>query len=224
MRQRRLCVRFDACVTEAGWADKSKLNGKLIDGRYHGLGIACFIEGGASGPRENARMVIERDGAFAVYVGSSGIGQGIETILAQIAADALEMPMERITVFHGSTTYLKQGYGSYGSRATVMGGCAVLDGCKKMLDLFRASAARRLGVAPETLTVAEGVARAADGRSVPLAEVAGDSSKSTAGSRTRRRPTRMAPRSPMWRSIRAPAMWRSSTTSSSTTSAASSIR
>ena len=42
--------------------------------------------------------------------------------MAQIAADALELPMERIRVFHGSTTYLKEGWGSYGSRATVMGG------------------------------------------------------------------------------------------------------
>ena len=99
-----------------------KQNGKLIDGRYHGLGIACFIEGGASGPRENARIVIERDGSFAVYVGSSGVGQGVETIMAQIAADALEVPIEKVTVYHGSTTYLPEGYGSYGSRATVMGG------------------------------------------------------------------------------------------------------
>jgi carbon-monoxide dehydrogenase large subunit len=82
--------------------------------------------------------------------------------------------MERIRVFHGSTTYLKMGWGSYGSRATVMGGSAVLDASKKLLDLFRASAAKRLGVAPDTLTIAEGVAKAADGRSVPLAEVAGD--------------------------------------------------
>ena len=72
----------------------SQLNGKLIDGRYHGLGIACFIEGGGSGPRENARIVIERDGSFAVYVGSSGVGQGVETIMAQIAADALEVPID----------------------------------------------------------------------------------------------------------------------------------
>ena len=86
---------FDRCVADAGWAEKPKLNGKLIDGRYHGLGIACFIEGGASGPRENARIVIERDGSFAVYVGSSGVGQGVETIMAQIAADALEVPIEQ---------------------------------------------------------------------------------------------------------------------------------
>ena len=174
MRHRRLSRELRRCVKESNWTEKSKLQGKLIDGRYHGLAIGCFIEGGASGPQENVRMVLEANGDVTLYAGSSGIGQGIETILAQIAADALEIPMERITVFHGSTNYLKQGWGSYGSRSTVMGGSAVLDGCKKMLDLFRASAARRLGVAPESLTIAEGVARTADGRSAPLAEVAGD--------------------------------------------------
>ena len=55
-------------------------------------------------------MVLETDGAVSVYVGSSAVGQGIETIFAQIAADALEMPMERIRgVFHGSTTHREAG-------------------------------------------------------------------------------------------------------------------
>ena len=88
---------FDRCLAEARWSEKAQLQGKLIDGRYHGLGIACFIEGGGSGPRENARIAVERDGAVAVYVGSSAVGQGIETIMAQIAADALELPLDRVT-------------------------------------------------------------------------------------------------------------------------------
>ena len=41
-------------------------------------------------------MVLESDGTVSLYVGSSSVGQGVETVLAQIAADALEMPMERI--------------------------------------------------------------------------------------------------------------------------------
>ena len=128
---------FDRCLADAGWADKLALNGKLVDGRYHGLGVACFIEGGASGPRENARIVIEPDGSFAVYVGSSGVGQGVETIMAQIAADALEVPIEQVTVYHGSTTYLAEGYGSYGSRATVMGGSAIIQTANALIEKMR---------------------------------------------------------------------------------------
>ena len=167
-------VTFERCVIESRWAEKRDLQGKLVEGRYHGLGAACFIEGGASGPQENVRMTLERDGSVSLYAGSSAIGQGLETILSQIAADALEIPMDRIRVFHGSTTYLKEGWGSYGSRATVMGGSAVLDAAKTLLDLFRTSAAHRLGLAASELTIADGVARAADGRFVPMAEVAAD--------------------------------------------------
>ncbi len=167
-------VCFDRCIEEFKWRDKAHLDGQQIDGRYHGLGIACFIEGGASGPSEAARMEVEADGSVAVYVGSSSIGQGVETVLSQIAADALEITMDRIKLYHGSTTYLKEGWGSYGSRATVMGGSAVLDAAANLLDRFRHVAALRLQVSPAELAIADCVARAQDGRYVPLAEVAGE--------------------------------------------------
>jgi carbon-monoxide dehydrogenase large subunit len=163
---------FDRCVKEARWSEKAPLQGKLIGGRYHGLGIACFIEGGASGPRESARIEVERDGLVSVYVGSSAVGQGIETILGQIAADALELPLERIRIYHGSTTYLPEGFGSYGSRSTVMGGCAIVLAADVLLEKFRATAAARLGVAAAALNVVGGVASAADGRTMALSEAA----------------------------------------------------
>ena len=53
---------LDRCLAEIDWSEKAALQGKLIDGRYHGLAVGCYIEGGASGPRENARMVLETDG------------------------------------------------------------------------------------------------------------------------------------------------------------------
>jgi carbon-monoxide dehydrogenase large subunit len=163
---------FDRCVTEARWREKEPLQGRLIEGRYHGLGIACFIEGGASGPRESARIALEPGGGVAVYVGSSAVGQGIETILGQIAADALELPLERIRIYHGSTTYLAEGFGSYGSRSTVMGGCAIVLAATALIDKFRAVAAQRLGVAAASIEIAGGVARAGDGRSLTLREAA----------------------------------------------------
>jgi len=163
---------LDRCAAEAGWAEKAKLQGKLIDGRYHGLGVACFIEGGASGPREHARIAIEADGSASVYVGSSSVGQGIETIMAQIAADALELPLERIRILHGSTTYLSDGFGSYGSRATVMGGCAIVVAANAVLDNFRAVAAKRLGVESGQVTVSAGLALGPDGREITLCDVA----------------------------------------------------
>lgn len=164
---------FDRCLAEAGWQDKIKLNGRLIDGCYHGLGIACFIEGGGSGPSETARITIERDGSFAVYVGSSGVGQGVETIMSQIAADVLEVPLERVTLYHGSTTYLAEGYGSYGSRATVMGGNAILQTAEALLARIREAAGERFGIAADAIKVTDGVVHAPDGRRTAVSEFAG---------------------------------------------------
>ncbi|MGE0627145.1 MAG: xanthine dehydrogenase family protein molybdopterin-binding subunit [Hyphomicrobiaceae bacterium] len=165
---------LDAALKEARWADKASLSGKLVDGRYHGLGIACFVEGGASGPREHARMTLLEDGNISLAVGSSSIGQGIETIFAQIAADALEIEIDRITVLHGSTTLLNECFGSFGSLATVMGGCAVIDAARNLIAAFAEAAARRLGVAATDLQISEGVAKAADGRSAALSDFAGE--------------------------------------------------
>jgi carbon-monoxide dehydrogenase large subunit len=163
---------FDRCIAEFGWRDKARLQGRLIDGRYHGLGVACFIEGGGSGPREHARIDVEADGSVAVYVGSSAVGQGIETIMAQIAADALEIPLDRVRLLHGSTTLLPDGFGSYGSRATVMGGSAIVVTANALIEKFRAAAARRLGIALDDIRFADGIASATDGRQLTFAEVA----------------------------------------------------
>src|SRR5436190_2941200 len=107
-------VTLERCLREFKWEEKAALAGKPSNGRYHGIAIGCFIEGGAAGPKETARIVLEPDGCFSIYVGSSAIGQGLETAFAQIAADALEVPMDRIRGgFHGSTCYVSDGYGAY---------------------------------------------------------------------------------------------------------------
>jgi aerobic carbon-monoxide dehydrogenase large subunit len=167
---------LDRCLAEIGWSEKAKLAGKLIDGRYHGVSVGCFIEGGAAGPKESARIVLEPDGCYSVYVGSSAIGQGLETAFAQIAADALEVPLERIRgVFHGSTSYVSDGYGAYHSRSVVMGGSAMLDAASKLREALRVAAAARLGCAPNEISIIDGSkAVAPGGRSVALAELAGE--------------------------------------------------
>jgi aerobic carbon-monoxide dehydrogenase large subunit len=166
-------VTLDRCLSEFGWAEKQHLKGKLIDGRYHGLAVSCFIEGGAAGPKESARLQLETDGTLTVYMGSSGVGQGLETAFAQIAADAMDMPMDRINhVFHGSTAYVSDGYGSYHSRSIVMGGSAVLDAAAKLRQAMSAEAARQLNCGATEVSLADGRATAPDGKSVSWAELA----------------------------------------------------
>jgi carbon-monoxide dehydrogenase large subunit len=165
---------FERCLSEISWTEKAKLCGRLIDGRYHGLGISCFIEGGAAGPKETARIEINDDGTFSVYLGTTSVGQGVETIFAQIAADALEVPIDRIRhVHHGSTHYVSDGYGAYHSRSTVMGGSALLDATRNLHAAIRAAGAKRLGCDASTLTIGEDKVSSSDDRSCSLRELAG---------------------------------------------------
>lgn len=140
---------FDRCLKEFDWDERSKLRGREIDGYYHGLAVGSFIEGGAAGPKEEVRLVLETDGSLTVYMGSSSVGQGLETIMAQIAADATELPYDKIKILHGSTSYVNDGYGAYHSRSTVMGGNAILIGADKLKQLVRETAAKRFGCRPE---------------------------------------------------------------------------
>jgi carbon-monoxide dehydrogenase large subunit len=158
-------------VREIGWTEKKSLQGRLVDGRYHGLAAVPFVESSGSG-KENARVAVEADGSVTVYVGSSVLGQGLETTLAQVAADTLKLPFERIAIRHGSTTYLREGFGTFASRAMVVGGSAVMDGCNNLLKAIRAAAAERFGLPNEEIVVADGVVSAGAKRA-KLADFAG---------------------------------------------------
>jgi aerobic carbon-monoxide dehydrogenase large subunit len=168
-------ITLERCLEEIGWAAKSPLQGKLVGGRYHGLAVGCYFEGGASGPRESARLVLERDASVSVCVGSSANGQGLETVFGQIAADALEMPIDRICgVFHGSTDLVREGFGSYSSRSVVMGGSAIIDAAGKLRDAIRDAAARRLGCTAADIVLADGAARGPQRKAIALADLAED--------------------------------------------------
>jgi aerobic carbon-monoxide dehydrogenase large subunit len=165
---------LERCLDEIDWAGKTAIDGKLIDGRYRGTAVGCYLEGGASGPREGARLVLEDDGKVSVHLGSSSIGQGLETVCAQIAADALELPLAAIAaVHHGSTDCVREGYGSYSSRSVVMGGNAILMAANELRRMMRAAAAEKLECAPDEVEIDAGMARARDGRSLALAALAG---------------------------------------------------
>jgi len=168
-------VTLERCLEEIGWAAKSPLQGSLVDGRRHGLAVGCYFEGGASGPSEAARLVLERDGAVSVYVGSSANGQGLETVFSQIAADALELPLDCIRgVFHGSTDCVREGFGSYSSRSVVMGGSAIIDAAGKLREAIRTAAARRLGCAAGDIVLADGAARGPERSAISFADLAAD--------------------------------------------------
>ena len=214
-------VTFERAVAEIGWDKNKSMQGRLIDGRYHGLAAVPFVESGGSG-KENSRLVIEKDGSVSVYVGSSVLGQGLETTLAQVAADTLKLPFEKIKILHGSTTYLKEGFGTFASRSMVVGGCAVMDGCNNLLAAIRAAATERLGLSQRGNRDRR---RRGDGRrQAREPDRISPASKWRAPSPPRPAPTATARTPATSRSIRAPAMSIFSTTWRSRTSASRSIR
>jgi carbon-monoxide dehydrogenase large subunit len=177
---------LERCLAEIDWPAKAALQGKLIDGRYRGTAIGCYLEGGASGPKESARLVLEEDGRFSVHVGSSSIGQGLETVSAQIAADALEVPMHDISgVFHGSTDCVLEGYGSYSSRSVVMGGNAIVMAAGQLREKIRAAAAAELECVADDIGFDAGTVHGPDGQSLPLASFAGLSAEAAYASNRR---------------------------------------
>jgi carbon-monoxide dehydrogenase large subunit len=146
---------FERALAEIGWEEKKALQGRLIDGRYHGLAAVPFVESGGAG-KEHARAAVEEDGSVTVHVGSSVLGQGLETTLAQVAADTLKLPMARVRILHGSTTYLREGFGTFASRSMVVGGSAVMDACNNLLAAIRAAATERFGLPNEEIAIADG--------------------------------------------------------------------
>jgi carbon-monoxide dehydrogenase large subunit len=177
---------LDRCLAEFKWAERSKLQGELIDGRYHGIAVGCYLEGGGTGPKENAKLVVESGGTVAVYVGSSSVGQGVETVFSQIAADALEVPMERISkVYKGSTDYLAEGFGSYSSRSIVMGGNAIVNAANSLRDQIRAAAAQRLNCAANEIGFDRGMAVGPNRDAIDLKEFAGLSAEGSHASSKR---------------------------------------
>jgi len=173
---------LDRALDEIGWVEKQKVQGSATDGRRHGVGLACFVESGGAGPKENARLTLDPDGSLTVAVGSSVLGQGLETVHAQIAADALGVPFDRIRVLHGSTTLLHEGFGTYHSRSVVMGGSAVLDAAERLKAQVTEAAARRLGFPNAELAIEGDAVVAESGGSVPLSELSAEGVLSAEGS------------------------------------------
>ena len=99
----------------------------LPDGmRRRGIGVAYFVEKSGVGRWEYARVGIGSDGGVLVHTGSTSVGQGVETVFAQICAEVLGVRYDDVTVAHGDTDRVPDGMGSFGSRATSLGGAAVM--------------------------------------------------------------------------------------------------
>jgi len=121
-----------------------------------GVGVAAFIEPSGPGPFEAARVTLEPDGRIAVDTGATPVGQGIETTLAQVCADALGVRVDDVTVRPNDTARLPIGVGTYASRSAIMAGSAVHGAARALRRRILGVAAARLEVAAADLVLQDG--------------------------------------------------------------------
>src|SRR3982075_2965824 len=145
---------IEKTVERSGWKQRK---GKLGKGR--GLGIACshYVSGAANSiirsdmPHSTVNIKIDRDGGVVVYTGASEIGQGSDTMTAQIAPEALGCLLPRVRVIAADTDLTPIDIGSYSSRVTFMAGNATLRAAAEIKKLIAAAAAKKMNCAAEDL-------------------------------------------------------------------------
>src|ERR1700722_17586805 len=167
---------LDKALAAAGW-DKLQhdLQRRRAGGETVGAGLAVFVEKSGLGPFDGVRVTVDTSGAVEVVTGAASIGQGVETVIAQICADALGVDYHSIRVVHGQTDRIAYGMAAFASRVTVMTGEATRIAATKVRDKALAAAASLLQSAPETLDIIDGQAgrkSAGQGPSVPRGEIA----------------------------------------------------
>ncbi len=113
-------------------------------GRRYGRGIAHYVESSIGSPREQAELVLAGDGRLQLLIGTQPSGQGHETAFAQVAADALGVPFERIDVAMGDTDLIHVGGGSHSGRSMRMAGEVIRLAAEDLVEAARPVAARRL--------------------------------------------------------------------------------
>ena len=158
---------FDELLDAAGYdrlrAEQQQAKAR---GESTGVGIAAYIEFAAVGPFEEVDVIPGADGVV-VRAAVASLGQGVETALAQIAAELLGVQFDDVRVEFHDTAEVPQGFGSFASRSTVLAGNAIAAAADEM----RIKAAQLLGCSPDDVEFDSGTATASGGRSVRLSEI-----------------------------------------------------
>jgi aerobic carbon-monoxide dehydrogenase large subunit len=152
---------------------KARRQGSRARRRLRGIGYACFLETARGQLNEVAQLLVSKDGWIDLKVGTHSNGQGHETTYAQIAADALGLPIERFRFRQGDTDDLDSGGGHGGARSMHQGGTALLLAAEGLIEDARLLAARLLQTRADAIDYEAGMLRvSATGQEISLDEVA----------------------------------------------------
>ena len=165
---------LDQVLARASWGTlQAELKRRRRNGELVGAGVAMFVEKSGLGPSDGVRIAVDTSGMVEVVTGGASIGQGFETVVAQVAAEMIGVDYRRVRVIHGQTDRIEFGLGAHASRATVMTASATRVAALKLRNKALDMAAQLMQAAPDDLDIVDGVVvRKAGGPSMPLGAVA----------------------------------------------------
>jgi carbon-monoxide dehydrogenase large subunit len=162
-------------LAAAGWSDfDARREAGRQNGRWLGIGLANYVEATGRGPFESASIRIGPSGQIVVSTGASAQGQGVKTMLAQIASGILGVAPQQVHVVAGDTAATPLGLGAFASRQAVTAGNAIYLAARNVAEKAKKAAAELLEASPEDLELSDGMVRVkgVPGLSRSLAEVA----------------------------------------------------
>jgi carbon-monoxide dehydrogenase large subunit/6-hydroxypseudooxynicotine dehydrogenase subunit gamma len=166
---------LDKVLAAADWTNlQATLKARRAKGEMVGAGLAMFIEKSGLGPSDGVRISVDTSGFVEVITGGASIGQGFETVMAQVCAETLGVDYKRIRVVHGQTDRIDYGIGAHASRATVMTASATHNAAVKLRDKALEYAAGMLQAPVSALAIVDGKVMRTDGAgaSISLGEIA----------------------------------------------------
>jgi CO/xanthine dehydrogenase Mo-binding subunit len=148
---------LDTALDRAGHATfRARQQAARREGRFIGLGVAAYNEATAIGPHEGASVAVEESGRVRVTIGAPSQGQGHETVLAQICAERLGVPLASVDVAAGDTARFPSSMGTYASRIAVIVGNAVALAAGAVREKVARVAARALECDADDVAITDG--------------------------------------------------------------------
>jgi aerobic carbon-monoxide dehydrogenase large subunit len=141
----------------SGFAKRLRLSKKAA--RLRGIGLSTYIEACGNAGSETATLNLEPDGSVMLLIGTQSTGQGHATAYAQVVADHLGLPPERVNVVQGDTDRIKSGIGTGGSSSIPCGGASLAGAAEKLADNLKRLAAEALEANADDLEIADGTVR-----------------------------------------------------------------
>ncbi len=156
-------------VNASNWQElRREAASRRANGEAIGIGLGMFVEKSGLGPFDDVHIEIAADGSVEIVTGAASVGQGVETVMAQICAETLGVDYQTIRVIHGQTDRIERGLGAFASRVTVMTGEATRRASVTLRDKLLQVAAELMQTSAGKLGIKAGVVSRNDSSGVSI--------------------------------------------------------